>query len=408
MNNATLKPAAHALLGAALALALPFASGCGLALGGKDARVAAVQPQDFVGEPNRPTAAGSDPTPISLVAINAPDPAGTTDQTPPPRRSDDALAVNAMVGYINGEALYADQVFDVNIAAQLSAYGRRLNDNDFMSEAFKVIEKKLNTVIENKLILGEAERNLTEQQRRGIAYMVQKQREELLRFYGQGSLSKAQAEFLEDNGMTLDEHLVQLREAWMMRLYIEEKVNPKIVINDRDIERWYKDHESVFNQPDRRVFRLIQAVDQDAADQITQRLARGESFAEVASDASLNSFNPDGTGLFGSGEPVAGDSLIKYESVNAALLALGEGKHAGPINVAGRSFFVQVVKFEPGVVQTLDDADVQLKIKEKIYFDQKINLANRLRREIRERGSYTNRDEMGSKLLEIARVRYLQ
>lgn len=364
-----------------------------------------VQPEDFIGESQTRDTTPNTDTPLAEgtdEATDTTDLVTSTNATP----TDQALPVDAMVGHINGEAVYAEQIFDVNLIAQLESFGRRFDADAFNDAASGVIQDRLQGIIINKLILGEAERNLQDNQRRGVEARIQAEREELLRFYGQGSLAKAKAEFRKARGKELDQHLVDFREELVIGSYIRSKVLPKIVVNQRDVERYYADNINKYQQPDTRIVRLIRAVDEGASQQITERLAKGQAFAKLAADPSLNQYNPTNAGVFNSGNPIPGDQVIGLKPVNDALIELEGGKHTGPITVGEAIFFVQVVERTPGVQITL--ADAQIKIEEVLRSMQFEKHALRFRMELLRRGSYSDPAEMGSKLLEIASARYDQ
>lgn len=375
-----------------------------LASGGKQPPPV-VKPNDFIGELQANEPEESDPT-TQVSTEPTESPTNNTDEPATKPRTDQALPVDAMVGHINGEAVYADQIFDVNLVAQLESFGRRFEGEEFRSAAGSVIQDRLQGIIINKLILGEAERNLKEAQRRGIEYRIQSEREELLRFYGQGSLAKAKAEFRKQRGKELDQHLVDFREELVIGSYIRSKVVPKIVVNQRDVERYYADNIDRYQQPDQRVIRLMIAVDAAAATKIEQRLSKGQAFEKVAADPELNRYNPAISGMFNSGNPVASNQVINQDAVNAALLPLESGEHAGPIQADSKTFFVQVVERTEGV--KIDLADAQIDIEQKLRAAQFETYALRFRLDLLKRGSYSDPAEMGNKLLEIAMARYDQ
>jgi len=366
----------------------------------------AVQPDDFVSEAQASDDA-DDPGVTTQVSTDPADPASedgsAAEQAP---RSEQALPVDAMVGHINGEAVYADQIFDVNLIAQLESFGRRYDSEEFRGMAQGVIQDRLQGIIINKLILGEAERNLKEAQRRGIENRIQAEREELLRFYGQGSLAKAKAEFREDRGKELEQYLREFREELVVGSYIRSKVLPKIVVNQRDVERYYADHLDRYQQPDQRTIRLIRALDEGSAQAIADGLRKRRSFEKLAADPELNQYNPNQAGIFNSGNPIPGDKVIGLEPVNAALLELDSGEHAGPITVGDATFFVQVVERTSGKQISL--AEAQIEIEKKLRAAQFEKHALRFRMDLLKRGSYSNPAEMGQKLLDIASARYDQ
>ncbi|MEM6506151.1 MAG: hypothetical protein AAF711_11960, partial [Planctomycetota bacterium] len=252
--------------------------GCGSSLiASNDQPDPVVSPEDFIGESQASDTDPADETTLLSVGETeaSPDPSSEPATNPRPQ---EALPVDAMVGHINGEAVYADQIFDINLVAQLESFGRRFDREEFRQNAVRIIRDRLNGIIINKLILGEAELNLKETQRRGIEARIQAEREELLRFYGQGSVAKAKAEFLKERGKQLDQHLVDFREELVIGSYVRSKVMPKIVVNQRDVERYYADNIEKYQQPDQRVVRLIIAVDNEAGDRIYSALGKGQPF----------------------------------------------------------------------------------------------------------------------------------
>ncbi|MEO0474507.1 MAG: peptidyl-prolyl cis-trans isomerase [Planctomycetota bacterium] len=364
-----------------------------------------VQPDDFFGEAQ---ASNPDtPSDDALVSAEGSETDSEDDAEPATNpRTDQALPVDAMVGHINGEAVFADQIFDVNLIAQLESFGRRFERDEFRNNAGPVIQDRLQGIIINKLILGEAERNLKDAQRRGIEGRIQAEREELLRFYGQGSLAKAKAEFRKARDKELEEYLIDFREELVISNYIRSKVMPKIVVNQRDVERYYTDNIDRYQQPDQRIIRLMIAQDAEAAEQIGQQINKGVAFEKVASNPELNLYNATNGGVYNSGNPTPGNKVLSDEACNKALLKLDTGEFAGPIVSGQRIFFVQVVELTQGAQITLPQA--QLEIEQKLRASQFERQALRFRMDLLRRGSYSDPAEMGNKLLDIAYARYDQ
>jgi len=410
------KPAAAALLAAGLAL-----TGCEAvnSMVGNDEEDAnpAIAPGDFVqlatradaSEPTRPAspdARDTESEPSEQAGDDNTDNPSSADRAGNRREAegDNAVSVNAMVGTINSEAVYADQIFDINLIAQLESFGRRFDGEQFRSRADQAIQEKLRGIIINKLILGEAEMNLQERQRPAIEQRVTQEREELIRFYGQGSVSKARAQFRKERGQELDDYLTGFREELIVQVYIRSKVLPKISVSQINIENYYEDNKTKYHQPDRRAFRIIRVGEAQAADRVKKRLKRGDAFKDVASDPELNLYNPDNAGAFNNGEPLPGDTVYGIAPVNDALIQLKEGQHAGPIPAGDHFYFVQLTAFTPG--KTIPLREAQLEIEETLRalaFEREVL---RFRMDLLKRGSYTDPEAMGEKLLDIAASRY--
>jgi len=239
-----------------------------------------------------------------------------------------------------------------------------------------------------------------------VAALVQQRRAELLRYYGPGSLARARAEFFKAEEIELDEALAQYREELIVRRYLQQELMPQINVQQRDVERLYHDlvERGVYSSEDRRTVRLIMTRDADAADQISSRLAGGEGFDEVASDDTLNQYNPAAGGQFNSGEPIEGDQVFGIEPVNDAILALDAGEHAGPIIEGDRHFFVWVESYEPGTRVEL--RDVQFELEQTLQLEQWDALFRKFREDLWTGGGYTDPIQMTEKLLDIAIARY--
>lgn len=388
------------------------ATGCRGLLGTDTNQQAGFGPDDFVAQPRNDPANTTDPVRVASANNDAigvrrsadtpRDQAGNASS--PAVDQGQSVSVNAMVGHINGEAVYADQIFDINLAAQLTSFGRRFDGDQFRRMAYPVIDERLRGIILDKLILGEAEVNLKEEQKLGIDRAVNLEFEELLRFYGQGSLSKTRAEFKKDRGVALDDHLVAYRENLITSFYMRSVIFPRISVSQTNIENYYENNKNKYNKPDRRVFRVIRVGDAQTADAVSNRLKRGEPFKRIAADEAVNTYNPQGAGIFNDGEPLAGDKIFRIDSVNDALLALQADQHAGPFPAGEHHYFVQLIRFEPGVEVPLSEVQVQIaETLRLLEFDRQVR---RVRQDLFEKGSFSDPIKMSRKLLEIADARF--
>ena len=310
-----------------------------------------------------------------------------------------------MIGQVNGEAIYADQIFEVNIIAQLESFGRRYDNEQFRAQSTPVIEERLMAVVMDRLILGEAELSLDDRNRQIVDLTVQREREEKIRFYGQGSIARAEAEFFDDQGITLDQHLTNMREQLTIGIYLRGEILPRISVNQAQVERYYENNIDQFQQIDRRVLRFIRIDAEnnpDAVSAVQTRLSRGESFESVASDAEVNINNPANAGVYNGGVPYPGE--LGIEPLNEAMLPLQTGEHAGPVTVGESVFFIQVAEFLPGASISL--ADAQVDIEQILFNQQRTQLLNRFRMEQLRSGNYTDLTQMSLTLIEIASTRY--
>ncbi|MDX1682390.1 MAG: peptidylprolyl isomerase [Phycisphaeraceae bacterium] len=340
-------------------------------------------------------------------STSANDPAGATvvataDPDRPASNDDDAWTVDGMVGQVNGRPLYARDVLGP-LEAQLQALGRNpdLSRSQFRSRAAELIASRLQQLVADELILGEAERDLSEQERFGLSQMLDQKREEMLRFYGEGSRALAETRLREQRGIGLEEAMEQERQAIVVKRYLGKKLHPKINVSRRDIERYYRENLDEFQPPPGRTIHLIRVRDEEARDKVAQRLSQGETFLEVAR-SDLNTYKPDVEGLFA--KAVEGDEVFGAKPLNDAMLDLKEGQHAGPLEFASGYAWVYVASISGGEGRSLKDAQRDI---ENLLRRQRFQaLSAQYRQRLFRTGVYNPLDEMTEDLLAIAIARY--
>lgn len=350
-----------------------------------------------------PTAAPDSPDPETETATSPVVPHGAPISSPPasqnPAAPDPAHVMDAMIGQVNGRALYASTVLEP-IHEQLGALGRTLPSGQFRVRARQLIGVTLEQLVADALILSEAERELDERQRMGLAMMVKNHREELLRQHGQGSLSLAEYHLLRDTGKTLDQTLQDFRNERVVQNYLRQRLLPKINVSRRDIERYYRDQYDQFNPKMTRVLRLIRVENETEAKQIAEQLAAGTPFEQVAGDK-LNLYRPEAGGLM---DPIVGDEPFSEPALNQALTTLKPGEHAGPFDMGRMKAFAYLESVEAPETKSL--RDVQIQIDRLLREQQFQRLSTEYRARLFQDGSYNPISQMTDDLLEIAMSRY--
>ena len=331
------------------------------------------------------------------------DPAAFDDEDPQadlPPASGPPQTIGGMLGQVNGRAIYADQVLRP-LEPMLRAHAESDPPGEFRKVVRASVRLRLRELVENALLLGEAERDLTASERLGLAELTRREREELIRRYGSNSLAVAEAEILRREGRTLDDAVRQWREGKTVGTYVGRKIRPRINVTRADIERYYREHPGEFNPPPTRVVRLIVATSPEDRDAAATALAEGQGFEEVAS-STLNSYNRDAAGLWNAGEP----SVVTFNPpVDAAIAEVDAGEWAGPVeDEEGRWWFVRVEQLERGESVSLRDAHVA--IERKLSADQFRAMEGRFRARLLQEGSFTSLEAMERGAIEVALARF--
>lgn len=378
---------------AAVLLALPVA-GCSGGRGGGGRLI----PDDFAGpiedpalaEPTDAVAAevthrdqrGSQPLP----EVNATPDAGAEgdpvrQRTPSPLTVDQRRAydVDAMVGQVNGQPIYAREVLKP-LDAELEVMGRQLSPEVFRgrltrpaADGARLIPDRLTGIVIDALILGEAERDLSDQEQFAVKNRLKEIREELLdRFYN--SITLAETSLRESTGQGLDETIEGRRKAMIVERYVRQKLLPKVNVTRYDIENYYSMHLDEFNESAGRKVRIVRTDSPTRADEIDAALSAGTSFIEVASSR-LNRYKPGDGGLYS--ERTAGEQIFGPAPLNKAVLALDAGEHSTRIEHGGFHIWLFVEEIDPGQEKSL--AEAQAFIRGKLQRLQYTHLFDRYR-----------------------------
>ncbi len=312
----------------------------------------------------------------------------------------ETYSVDGMIGQVNGRAIYTNAVLDEQLRETFSRWGRELPRETFRKRAAERIAIKLNSMVTDALIYGEAKRALSDAERQGLTGAQSHYREQLLREYGQGSPALAEANLIEKTGLNMDQTLENWRQAAVVSRYMQQKLRPKVNVTRKDVKRYYQDHYDVFNPPSQRTVRVIQTLSEEDAQQIRTLLDQGTPFAEAAK-SDFNLFRPDTGGLMGA---MAGEQLFADPTVNQTTLGLPAGQCAGPIAVDEKQWFVCVEKLEQPPGQPL--MEVQTRIHATLFEQQLREHSEKYRERLFENGSYNSIEQMTLSLLQIAMDRY--
>lgn len=310
------------------------------------------------------------------------------------------FTVDAMVGQVNGKPIYASRVFEA-ILEQLAALGRSLPQGEFRQRAAQLIEARLVQIVTDALILGEAESALTAQEQAGLQNILKQQREELIRFWGKGSIALAQENLVRQTSRDLDQTLAETRQRFIVQRYLRQELFPKINVTRKDIERYYNDHLDQYNPPTTRTLRLIRVEDPAAADQIDQALGQGQPFEQVAS-LPINKYRPAGGGLMF--DKAQGDQVFGQPQLNEAMLRLTVGEHSPRIYVDNTYWWIGVESINTPQGQSL--TEVQLEIESLLQRQQFQELTRQYRQQLFKTGSYNPLEQMNRALLEVAMNRF--
>lgn len=374
--------------------------------------------------PNEDIKAGPEMGPLTVVDAS-PDDLGPAPKARAPVKPVDltiksvkltSFTMDAMVGQVNGNPIYAGTVLDK--LRELETLGRNQSRLMFQQRARTLIGSTLEQIIYDALILGVAERDLSDVERKGLEEIMKDHRARLIRIFGQGSLFLADEQALAKEGKTIDQLMNDFRSVVLVNRYYKQKLLVKVHVSRKDIERYYIDHDADFNQAAAKRLRFMWVPFENTA-KFEEMLKSGKPFKEVASDPGNMSRSALG-GLYP--DLVMGNEFS--EPVNQAIGRLKQGKYEGPIRVRSNSWWVYCEEEIPGVSHPL--RDVQLEIEEALKRERTRVLTQKYQMKLLQEGSYgshagyNNKDqrtvennnraleEMVDSLLAVAMARFAQ
>lgn len=310
--------------------------------------------------------------------------------------------VGGLIGQINGRPIYVEEFFRP-IADYLANKGRQFSQQDFMMEAYQMINDHLIFLIQNELVIAEAESSLTEEQKVGIGYWLKNLRADVNRKSG-GSRLQADNRIRAERSIGYDEFIEENRRRLLMEKEIREEISSRITVSWREVENYYRDHEKEFHPAASIQLRIIGIPASDTAkrDEIVNLLNQGIPFEVVASKHSK--LYPSAGGLMPARELPDGlngsSPSGAWPEVDEAVRTIGVNEYTGPISVGPNLFWVYVESYEDGSVKTL--YDVQHEIENRIFEQRFTEEQTRYFAELMSRSSIDDLKPIVDKLVLIA------
>jgi hypothetical protein len=331
---------------------------------------------------------------------------GGESETPAWLRPGDPIIVDAMVGQVNGRPIFADDFFEPIEDRIIAEASRSVTERDFTDRAAPIIMNELRLVVINALFLAEAQAGLTPMEEKGIRAWLRTLEEEVIAERG-GSEEAARERILEEEARTLEEYLEEERDRFLIQRIRYQRIAPRIVVSWRDVEREYRREEARYNPPPTFTLgriRLATGGQADKVEEVTQRLADGEPFADVA--ASLGNAGDPEWSTF---EAPDGD-LRNYpfgEGIRAQVGDLKEvGDTVGPFELGTRTYWLHVVSIERPPSRSLYDPDLQRELIARIRSMRVTEEEDKYIATLLEKGIYDELNEMVQRLMAIALLRY--
>jgi hypothetical protein len=313
--------------------------------------------------------------------------------------------VDMKVGDINGKPVYANAFLD-DMADQLRAETSRMRRDEWLRFAREKIEEKLSREIRDELLRAEAIGNFSPEQKQGF-FSFMRSVQERVQSQSQGSRAATEERIETAEGLSLDQYMKRREQEELIGFQLREKIEKRVSVPWRDIRQEYERFFETFNPPPRARFRLVQipASKAEAVESFAKRLASGESFVTLASDATLNAYKPATGGL--EEREIKGDraqgAFFGNEALNAAARTTPPGQVTGPIAVGDNASWLFLEAIER---KTRSLYDAQMDIESVLKRRRTTEATDRYVAHLRERASISSTNDMTRRLLAVADGRF--
>lgn len=320
-----------------------------------------------------------------------------------PVRPGDTVIVDSLVGQINGRPVFADE-FLQPIEDRLLRAAEQTRGAEREQSFLFIINDWLREVVLNELILAEAEASLSEQEQMGLFAMLNRVYDEEIR-KGRGTKSGAETRRRRE-GDELNQYVGKQKDLVLIDHLRMEKIQPRVVVTWRDIEREYARRYEDFN-PATTVtlarIRLNTASQAQLIEDVTQRIEAGEAFSQIAEELSF-----DNGGLWETFE--AGPGGIADIDVSPVMKDVLQGLTAGdtsrPFQLGSSTLWLHVVSLDRPGAHSIYEPSVQIGLRNALRARRNQIEWNRYIESLLEEGIHDDLDEMAERLFDIAMSRY--
>jgi hypothetical protein len=210
----------------------------------------------------------------------------------------------------------------------------------------------------------------------------------------------------QQSGEDLDEYLGEQKDMVLIHQLQQQKIQPRVIVSWRDIEREYRRRYGEFN-PLATVtlarIRLNPVTQTALVESVNQRLAAGEPFARIAEELGY----ADG-GVWETFEMGPGGitDIEVSDAMKEALGGLEQGDTSEPLRLGSALVWLHVVEVQRPVARSIYDPAVQIGLRNTIQARRANAEWFRYVNSLLERGVYDELEDMADRLYRIAMLRY--
>jgi len=319
-------------------------------------------------------------------------PVGETPTAVGPERVVAASAVQ-----VNNRFITVDDILR-RLRPQLGKVPKTISPQAFRERVMPWIADEVRQQINRALVLQEAHKRLTDEQKKIVDAEVQAAKNAMMAEAG-GSITKLR-HTLAKQGTTLEQTLTEHREDAAFKFYLRGRFMPAIAITRKMLWDYYRIHHEEFTAEKKVQMQIIAApfdrfLPEDVAgpsaierlaartkareviDKALAALSKGEDFGQVARRLSRG-IKAKAGGVW----PLMAADTFRETEIERTAFKLQVGEMAGPIETKNGLYVVKVRRLEPGRVVPFEEA--QQKISETLRGRMYLELTEKYFRDLHE------------------------
>ncbi|MBM4099944.1 MAG: hypothetical protein FJ260_08330 [Planctomycetes bacterium] len=313
--------------------------------------------------------------------------------------------VESLVGQINGRPIFAEEIFrQIEAAVQLAAQDP--NPDNARKQVDAIVRNAFRQQVESELILAEAESRLSPEMKMGLLSWLRDLQETTIAERG-GTRSSAEEALRDEMQMSVEEFVNFRKNAELTRDILRRKVEPRVVVSWRDVERLYSTRRAAYSpDPVYRLgrIRLSKESQAEKVEQVKRLLAEGKTFTEAADAVGMPEH-----GFWRNVNVRDGRMQLEdlTEDLQRAIAPLAPGKVSDPVEQRTSVAWYSVIGTETPPSVSIYDQDLQLMLRGEINAIQERMEQARYIQSLQKRWLGNSIAKMELRLVQIARERYL-
>jgi peptidyl-prolyl cis-trans isomerase C len=301
-------------------------------------------------------------------------------QVPPRPPEPEEMFVEKVVAgvtlQVNQQTVTVDEILAA-LHGELTEIPDHLSRERFRMEVQRIIARRLMSLIQQILVAEEAAELLEDPVKQQVEAEMEETLRDLVARAG-GSMERLKSQIRQE-GTTLDALLEAHRRSLLVRMYMQYKFIPAIVINRRMLWDYYRRHEDEYRSEKKVQMQILavpfkaflpegtedptdaerQAAVQRARQRIElarQKLSEGEAFTDLVRLHS-EGLRAEQDGIW----PLMGQGNFAQQDVEAAAFELEEGQVSDIIETEEGYYLVKAYDVEPGKVVSFEEAQSQIR-----------------------------------------------